>query len=182
MQPVSTGARQYDARTIALHWATAGLIAVQFGIAQVIDLFPSGMPRVAVRSTHIVLGVVMVGLLLARVVWRATEGRRLPAADRGALHLVAKATHWTLYGLLAAMLALGVVTTWARGDNIFGLFRLPKFDPSNPALGEQLLEIHGALVMVLLVLAAVHAGAALAHHYLWRDGVLRRMLPGRAGQ
>lgn len=182
MQPVSAAARQYDARTIALHWATAGLIATQWGIAQVIDLFPSGMPRVAVRSTHIVLGVVLVGVLLARVAWRATEGRRLPAADRGALHVVAKATHWTMYGLLAAVLALGVATTWARGDNIFGLFRLPKLDPTNPDLGEQLLGIHGTLVTVLLVLAAVHAGAALAHHYLWKDGVLRRMLPGRAGQ
>ena len=179
MQPVSTGARQYDARTIALHWATAGLIAAQWGIAQVIDLFPTGTPRVAVRSTHIVLGLVLVGVLVARMVWRATEGRRLPAADRGALHVVAKATHWTMYGLLAAVLALGVVTTWARGDSIFGLFRLPKLDPSNPELGHWLLEIHGTAVVILLGLAAVHAGAALAHHYLWKDGVLRRMLPGQ---
>lgn len=179
MQPVSTGARQYDARTIALHWATAGLIAAQWGIAQVIDLFPAGMPRVAVRSTHIVLGLVLVGVLLARVVWRATEGRRLPAADRGPLHVIAKATHWTMYGLLAAVLALGVMTTWARGDNIFGLFRLPKLDPANPGLGDWLLEVHGTVVVVLLGLAAIHAGAALAHHYFWKDGVLRRMLPGQ---
>ena len=182
MQPVSIGAQKYDTRTIALHWATAGLIATQWGIAQVIDLFPSGMPRVTVRSTHILLGVVLMGVLLARVAWRATEGRRLPAADRGALHVVAKATHWTMYSLLAAVLALGVATTWARGDNIFGLFRLPKLNPANPDLGEQLLNIHGTLVTMLLALAAVHAGAALSHHYLWRDGVLRRMLPGRAEQ
>lgn len=97
MQPVSTGARQYDARTIALHWATAGLIITQWGIAQVIDLFPNVAPRVAVRSTHIVLGLVLVAVLLTRLAWRATEGRRLPAADRGALHVVAKATHWIMW-------------------------------------------------------------------------------------
>lgn len=181
MQPVSTGARQYDGRTIALHWATAGLIAAQWGIAQVIDLFPAGPPRVAVRSTHIVLGLLLAAVLLGRLAWRATEGRRLPAADQDPLHLVAKATHWTLYALLAAVLALGVVTTWARGDSIFGLFRLPKLDPADPHLGEWLLGIHGTAVTVLLALAAVHAGAALWHHYAWRDGVLRRMLPGRSG-
>jgi len=180
MQPVSTGARQYDARTIALHWATAGLIAAQWGIAQVIDWFPNGTPRVAVRSTHIVLGLALVAVLLTRVAWRATSGRRLPAADSGALHIVAKATHWTMYGLLAAVLALGMVTAWARGDSIFGLFRLPKLDPSNPDLGEYMVGVHGTAVTVLLVLAAVHAGAALMHHYFWKDGVLRRMLPNQA--
>ncbi len=181
MQPVSTGARQYDARTIALHWATAGLIITQWGIAQVIDLFPNVAPRVAVRSTHIVLGLVLVAVLLTRLAWRATEGRRLPAADRGALHVVAKATHWIMYALLAAVLALGMATTWARGDSIFGLFRLPKLDPSNPDLGKYLVGVHGTAVTILLVLAAVHASAALLHHYLWKDGVLRRMLPGSPG-
>ena len=62
----------------------------------------------------------------------------------------------------------------------FSLFRLPKPDLLNPALGEQLLDIHGTLVTVLLVLAAVHAGAALAHHYFWKDGVLKRIMPGQA--
>ncbi len=111
MQPVSTDARQYDARTIALHWATAALIAAQWGIAHVIDLFPPGSLRVATRSTHIVLGVTLAAGLVARLAWRATEGRRLRAADRGPLHAVAKATHWGLYALLAAVLTLGVVTT-----------------------------------------------------------------------
>lgn len=181
MQPVSVDARQYDARTIALHWITAGLIAAQWGIAQVIDWFPNTTPRVAVRSTHIVLGSVLLAVLLARVAWRATNGRRLPAADRGALHLVAKATHWTMYALLAAVLALGAATAWARGDSIFGLFRLPKLDPSNPDLGKWMVGVHGTAVTMLLVLAAVHASAALMHHYFWKDGVLRRMLPGSHG-
>lgn len=165
MQSVSADARRYDARTIA----------------QVIDLFPAGSPRVAVRSTHIVLGLLLAAVLLARLAWRATRGRQLPTADQGPLHLVAKATHWTLYALLAAALALGVLTTWARGDNIFGLFRLPKLDPADPDLGHWLLGIHGTAVTVLLGLAVVHAGTALLHHYAWKDGVLRRMLPGRSG-
>ena len=178
MQPVSTGARQYDTRTIALHWATAGLIATQWGIAQVIDLFPKGTPRVAVRSTHIVLGLglVLVAVLVTRVFWRATSGRRLPTADSGLQHAVAKATHWAMYAVLAAALGLGTVTAWARGDSIFGLFQLPKLNPANPDFGEWMVGVHGTAVTVLLVLAAMHASAALLHHFFWKDGVLRRML------
>lgn len=178
MQTVDIAARQYDKTTITFHWLTAGLIAAQWGLAQIIDLFPAGSPRVAARSAHIAVGVVIVLVLFARATWRGTRGRRLPSADRGPLHVVAKATHWSLYALLAAALALGIVTTWARGDSIFGLFTVPKLDPSTPTLGEQMVGIHGTVVTILLLLAALHAGAAMTHHYLWRDGVLRRMWSG----
>jgi cytochrome b561 len=38
---------------------------------------------------------------------------------------------------------------------------------------------HGLAANILLGLALFHAAAALVHHYLWRDGVLGRMLPGK---
>ena len=36
---------------------------------------------------------------------------------------------------------------------------------------------HELAANTIVILAAIHAAAALVHHYLWRDGVLRRMLP-----
>ena len=178
MQPVSLRAVRYDARTIAFHWATVVLVAAQWVLAQVIDDFPRGAPRVAARSTHIVLGLVIAAVVLWRVLWRATRGRRLPAADRGALHAVAKLTHWGMYGLIAAALLLGMFTAWAQGDSIYGLFKLPDYMPGNPDFGDQVAGVHGTVVTVLLILAGVHAAAALVHQYVWRDGLLRRMLPG----
>jgi cytochrome b561 len=37
--------------------------------------------------------------------------------------------------------------------------------------------IHGKLGWLLLALVVLHAGAALRHRFVLRDGVLRRMLP-----
>jgi len=177
MQPVSPEARQYDGRTIAFHWATLVLVAVQWVLAQVIDDFARGAPRIAARSTHIVLGLVIAALVLARVIWRASRGRRLPAADRGALHVLAKATHWGMYGLLGVAVLLGMFTVWAQGDSIYGLFKVPAYAPADHDYGDHIADIHGTVVTILLILIGVHAGAALVHHYVWRDGVLRRMLP-----
>lgn len=179
MQPVSPNARRYDTRTIFFHWTTVVLVAAQWALAQVIDDFPRGMPRVAAKSTHIVLGLVIAAVLLGRVLWRATRGTRLPPADRGALHVVAKLTHWGLYGLLAAALLLGMFTAWAQGDSIYGMFKIPAYMPGNPDLGDQVAGVHGTVVTALLILAGVHAAAALVHQYVWRDGLLRRMLPRR---
>ena len=177
MQPVSQDARRYDTRTIVFHWVTLGLIAVQWVLAQVIDDFARGPPRVAARSTHIILGLTIAAVLVARILWRATRGRRLPPADRGALHAVAKLTHWGMYGLIALALLFGIFTAFAQGDSIYGLFSLPKYNPTDPDYGDQVAGVHGTVVTILLIVAAIHASAALVHQYVWRDGLLRRMLP-----
>ena len=175
MQPVTEGVR-YDGRTIWLHWLTAGLVVSQWVGAQVIDWFPRGPLRVDARSMHIVLGLALLAVFVARVVWRATEGRRLPPADRGALHVLAKATHWGLYALIAAVLALGVFNVWVRGDSIFGLFTIPAYDPADKALRATVQDWHGTLATIILGLAGFHAAAALVHRYVWHDGLLARMM------
>jgi cytochrome b561 len=164
MQQVSPMATRYDGPTIWFHWTVVCLVLVQWLLAQVIDWFPLGMPRIEARSVHISLGLFLGVLLLARVVWRATRGRVLPPADRGALQILAKAVHYTLYILLIAMVAVGLFLVWVRDDSFFGL-------PHN------IEELHGTIATIILILAGLHAAASLIHHYLWHHNVLRRMLP-----
>src|SRR5208283_2480980 len=84
MQQVSPMATRYDGPTIWFHWAVACLVLVQWLLAQVIDWFPLGVPRIEARSVHISLGLFLGVLLLARLVWRATRGRVLPPAEYAA--------------------------------------------------------------------------------------------------
>ncbi len=169
---------RYDLRTIWFHWAVAILVLIQWGIAQVIDLFPAGMPRVEARSVHISLGLCLGVLLAVRILWRAKWGRGLPPADKGLLQTLAKTLHYALYALLVAMVLVGIFLVYVRGDNFFGLFSIPAFDPNNKALRDNVGELHGTIATIILILAGLHASAGLIHHYLWHDGVLRRMLPG----
>jgi cytochrome b561 len=179
MQPVDTTATRYDGRTMLLHWLTAILVATQWLGAQTIDWFPRGPLRVDARSVHITMGVLLAVVLVARILWRLTEGRRLPLADKGALNVVAKGTHWVLYLLLIAMVTAGIALTWARGDSLFNVVSIPSFAPGDKPLTEQIFEIHSTIAWIILGLVGLHAGAALVHRYLWHDGVLARMLPGR---
>ena len=177
MQPVSRTARRYDRTTIVLHWATALLVVLQWLGAQTIDWFPRGALRVDARSVHIAGGALLAVVLATRILWRATRGRRLPLADGGALDVVAKATHWGLYAVLVAMLAVGVFLAWARGDSLFNLVTIPAWDPANKGLARQVQDVHATIGWIIVGLAGLHAGAALAHRVLWHDGVLGRMLP-----
>jgi len=125
------------------------------------------------------MGLIIGTLLAARLLWRATGGRRLPLADAGLVNLLAKATHWGLYALLVAMVLVGVFLAWTRGDSIFNLFRIPAYDPGNHALAHRIQGLHATIGWLILALAGLHAAAALIHHYVWKDGVLGRMLPNR---
>ena len=60
----------------------------------------------------------------------------------------------------------------------FGLFSLPKLSGYDAGVKAFALAAHEWLFIALAVIVAVHAAAALKHHYLDRDATLSRMLPG----
>ncbi|WP_237480268.1 cytochrome b [Lichenibacterium dinghuense] len=172
-------ATRYDRTTILLHWATALLIVALWILGQTSDWFPDGsLANESMWSTHVVLGFALAGALACRLVWRTTAGRRLPAADGGALHVLAKATHYGLYLLLLAVVTLGVANAFVRGYGIYGLFHLPQV--GDRAWRHAITDWHGFAANVLLGLAALHAAAALVHHYVWHDGLIGRMAPTAA--
>jgi cytochrome b561 len=167
---------RYDQRTIGLHWAGATLVVLLWCIGQSIDWFPKGMPRIGARSTHILIGVLLGLLLLFRIWWRSTGGRKLPESAVNAQQKAASWLHIGLYLLLLATVCLGVANVWVRGDTIFRLFTVPEFAPGDKDLREQVENTHALLANTVAVAAALHAAFALYHHYFLRDGVLRRML------
>ena len=63
-----------------------------------------------------------------------------------------------------------------RGDTIFNLFKIQALDPTNKGLIAAVGESHALAANTLLAVAALHGAAALMHHFVWKDGVLRRML------
>lgn len=169
---------RYDGQTVALHWMTAALVVLLWVIGQTADWLPHGAFKTGYWSTHVVGGFLLTGVLARRLVWRATGGRRLPPAETGLLHVVAKATHYGLYVLLLAVVTLGIVNAFVRGYGLYGLVHLPQL--GDREWRHAITDWHGLAANMLLALAGVHAGAALVHHYAWHDAVLRRMGPGRA--
>lgn len=167
----------YDGVSIALHWLTAVLIVTLWTLGQTIDFFPKGAPKIDARSVHITLGATLAIVLIVRILWRASAGRRLPLANSGWLGVTAKVVHYGLYVLVGVTVVLGIFNAWQRGDVLFNVYTIPKLIPGDLALKRTLEDLHGDFADVVLIVAGLHAAAALAHHYLLRDRVLRRMLP-----
>jgi cytochrome b561 len=176
-QAAAEPASRYDGFSILLHWLTAALVVILWTLGQTIDWFPKGAPKIDARSVHIVLGATLGIVIIVRLLWRAGSGRKLPSAESGWLGLAAKAVHYGLYALVAATVVLGIFNAWQRGDVLFNVYTIPRLVPGDLALKRTLEGLHGDFADIVLIVAGLHAAAALAHHYLLRDGVLRRMLP-----
>lgn len=167
---------RYDSTTIRLHWMSALLVVLLWASAQIIDYFPKGTPRITMRSIHIAMGITLALTVAYRLWWRRHRGRHLSPAGSGLLQFLSQTIHTGLYTLLVVELVLGFSNVWIRGDNIFTLFTIPAFDPGNAALRDLVEDLHGLVANIILSVAGIHAAAALAHHFVWRDGLMLRML------
>lgn len=170
----------YDRGTIFLHWLTFVLVVALFALAQTWDFLEHGSPvRKELQSLHISLGVVLAAVIAIRLIWRAVIGRHLPAIGEGWSARAAKGMHFTLYLLLVAQVVMGYLYRWAQAESFmfFGLFPVRFATDKNVALDHTFGDIHNFIGWTIIVLVALHAAAALLHHYVLKDDVLRRMLP-----
>jgi cytochrome b561 len=170
------GSLRYDRTTIFFHWLVAGLVTAQWLGAQIIDWFPAGAWRIDARSVHITMGALLLPVILARLAWRLTKGRHLPALRGGIWDKLARTIHAGLYAAIIAMIGAGLFGAWTRGDSLFGRVKISPYDPGNAALGAQVIEIHAVIGWIIVGLVGLHVGAALWHRYVWRDRLLARML------
>jgi cytochrome b561 len=178
MKSASDSMHVYDSRTIVLHWVTAAFVVMLWILGQCIDFFPKGVPRMSARSTHIVFGALLALLLAARIAWRLRAGAKLAPAHPGISGQLAVGAHYLLYALLATTVLVGIACEWFRGDTLFNVFTVPAFDPIHKKkLSEPASDLHALAANALLVLAGLHAAAAIFHHSVRRDQVLRRMWP-----
>jgi cytochrome b561 len=169
---------RYDGIARSLHWLTALLVLAQFGLAELWS-FPERPTRHLMIVTHMSLGILLTLVLAVRIVWRLIPGRQIRAAASGWAEVASKLVHSLLYVLLAAEAALGFVLRWS-GDqamSFFGLLIPPPFAPFSRPAHHLVGEVHDWIGWTIITLAADHALAALFHHFVLRDGVLRRMLP-----
>jgi cytochrome b561 len=172
---------RYDGFSILLHWLTVVLVVCLWTLGQTLDFFPKGTPREEALSVHILLGMTLGATLLVRIAWRASVGRRLPPADSGWQGQLARNVHYGLYALLAATVAFGLSRVWLHGNQVFDWFAFPRPAFSTRSLTRTIGGLHGDLADIVVIVAGLHAAAALVHHYVLRDSVLRRMLPGKSG-
>ena len=180
---VTTTAR-YNGFSIALHWILALSLGLMFGVGLYMADLPFSPQRLKLYNWHKWAGVTILALSLIRLLWRFTH--RPPALPRTVIRAMPgwqlrtyHATHGLLYLLFFVVPLVGWVYTSAAGFSVvwFGVLPLPDFVAPDKGLAALIKPWHGYFAFALAGLVALHVAAALKHHWIDRDGLLKRMLP-----
>jgi cytochrome b561 len=172
---------RFDQISIALHWLTVLLIVFQFTSAwlrEAVDHETSF--AVAILTAHQTTGVATWIVGLARLVWWHSLAY-LPPFPESMPRLqqsIAKANEYGLYALLFVQPITGLGNVLFRGRPFeFFIWEVPALLEPNPAIRSLFVAAHELGAKALLALIGLHAGAALFHRLVLRDGVLQRMAP-----
>lgn len=177
--PVSPSSSSYDPLAKSLHWLMALLIIGLWSVGLMMEALPKGEFRGQVFGLHKAFGVVVLALALIRLGWRMTRGApALPKAMTPFERNAARLGHLALYGLMILLPVDGILLSQSAGRAVTVLgWQLPTVIGKHDMLNELFEEAHGAMAWMLAAVVAVHAAAALRHHLVLKDDVLRRMLP-----
>ena len=171
---------RYTTFAIALHWLMGLLILTSFGLGlYMVDLTLSPT-KLRLFSWHKWAGVTIFSLALIRCLWRLSHtAPPLPANLPHWQRTVAEVSHYSLYALMIVIPLSGWLMSSAKGFQTvyFGVIPLPDLLDKNKELGEALTLVHKFLNYTMIGIVIAHAAAALKHHFVDKDDILRRMLP-----
>lgn len=129
-------------------------------------------------QVHETLGIIVFSLSIFRIAWMRFAQPRLDIPMSTLMSISAKTIQAALYFLLLAVPLTAVFGIWFNGDalNLLGNTTITVPIGTMEKAGELLLDLHPVLADLLMWLAGVHAGAALFHHYILKDTVLKSMM------
>ncbi len=164
---------------ILLHWLIVVLVAF---------LLPLGLWMTGLDyydpwyrkgpDLHRAIGVLLGMLVLVRIAWRLGNPKPAPLASSRRERKIAQTAHLLLYLLPLLLVVSGYLISTADGRAlaVFGWFEIPATIQGIEGQADVAGDIHFSLAMLLLTLVALHAAAALRHHFMLKDDTLRRML------
>lgn len=175
----------YSVTAKTLHWLIALLVIAQFVIAFLMPHIGRNTVLEPLITRHFSIGVLILIVMLIRWVLRL---RHPVSLDTPGLASWERWSAYAVHRLFYLILLIGPLLGWASASahalpvNVFGLIPLPSIAAPKAHWALTAGDIHATMMWVLLALIALHAVAALYHHFFRHDDVLRRMLPGSTRQ
>lgn len=164
-----------------LHWAIALLVFIQFYLVLWTEyVLPEKSPIASfyISGLHKPIGVLILLLVFLTLIWKAFNVRPVyPLLMPQWEKISARLTHALLYILLILMACSGFIMSAAAGKppNFFGLYQFPMLIAENKMVSNVFFEIHSITAYCLVFLITIHILAALKHHFIDKDNILKRM-------
>lgn len=164
-----------------LHWGMLLLFASVILIGYYMTDLPLGMAKMKIYALHKSVGVLLLGLVSLRIIWRLLDRRPTPEPMPVWQHRAAVVAVIALYVLMLGLPLSGWLYNSAAGFPLrwFNVANLPSLMAPNPELKGAIKEWHETGAVIFLCAIGAHVLGSLKHHLIDRDRTLVRMLPWR---
>ncbi|OAN77454.1 cytochrome B [Jannaschia sp. EhC01] len=184
---MTNSAAGYGALTKLFHWLIVLLFAAQYlgGNIMVAIGFNAEFAGIGTNTYynwHKSLGLVALAVAIFRIINRRVG--QLPPWAPTLSRFEKKFIHRVEQVFYTAMLVMPIsgwlyVMYGHYGVNLFGLWEMPRPLPRDDTMRDVFKWVHIVAGWVLLAAMVGHIGLVLRHQLVLRDGLLKRMLPGR---
>jgi cytochrome b561 len=186
--PLWNSSDGYGAVTKTAHWLIVALFALQYAAGLTMTRLGEGERALglsgdALYDWHKTLGLVALAVAVVRLAARHVGelppwAPSLSEAERRFVHRAEQ----VLYAAMFVLPVSGFVYVMAGDYGVMfaGRWELPNPLPRSEALAAVARLVHIAAAILLAAALAGHLGLVLRHTLWLRDGLLWRMLPGRA--
>ena len=162
-----------------LHWAITLLLIGLVYAGLTFTGMERGPERSELAALHKSVALLLLFLMTVRLIWKFMNAK--PADPEGSTAMQKAASKWMhrlLYAAVYLQLTIGLLVAGMKPISFFGLFDVPPFLADNEELHEQFEELHEIGWIILVVLVVLHVLAALHHHFIAKNDVLKRMTSG----
>jgi cytochrome b561 len=163
-----------------LHWLIFVLILGLLVMGYLMDDIADKALRAVVMNIHKLTGLLVLLLVIMRVLWSLINVK--PGLSQMTPHYekwAEKSVHYLLYLVMLLMPISGWVMSSAKHPPMLGNISLGLPVPQTKALKDLAFDFHYWIAVAIIVLVSMHVLAALYHHFLKKDDVLRRMWPAK---
>lgn len=179
MRHITNTQDHYGMIAILFHWVMALLLVVMLALGLYMTRISMSLFKLKLFGWHKEYGVLVLMLVILRLVWRLLNIKpTLPPEIPRWQKVSARVVHWLFYFLMFALPISGWLISSAAGlpVSFFGLFVLPDFISASETARHLFSEIHEWLAYALILILCLHASAALKHHFIDKNDILRKML------
>ncbi len=160
-----------------LHWVIGFFIIILLSVGFYIESLPNSPEKSNILSIHKATGVLVLMLVFVRIIWRLSNIQPSIPNSNILLAKLANINIFFLYFLMVAMPISGITSSLMSGHDIsfYGIFSI-KAVGSYSTIAEYAGFAHGIMAFIFVTLITLHIIAALYHHFILKDNILRRMI------
>ena len=174
---ITNSSEEYGLLAKLFHWVTFVILIVQVPFGFYLVGLEFSDRRIDLENIHILIGITIFYFVLLRLIWKIFNPS--PKSEHNFFrgqNLIAKANHFLLYLGIFAITISGVLKKLYMGEELNFLIFKYAFKESNFQLADSFYVVHIYANYLLIALVSLHILAVIAHHLLFKDKLIKKIL------